>query len=189
MHEDVLEACGDWCRGRVIEQGGVLLGHLVLADGRLAAEVRAFAPAMGADAEPTRLTFNAEAWSSILRFKLGEEARLGGDPLAVLGWVHSHPQDVKETTGTALFLSTKDIELTEVGLAEPYVLALVIDAATDPTLPFAESTAAFGWDRNGVSPVVRDLVLVDGAEPVLSLERRADDGSQRLPSGSRRAVG
>jgi hypothetical protein len=189
MHEDVLEACVDWCRGRVVEQGGVLLGHLVLADGRLAAEARAFAPAIGADAKPTRLTFNAEAWSSILRFKLGAEERLGGDPLAVLGWVHSHPQDVKETAGTALFLSTADHEVMELGFAEPYATALVVDAAADPATPLAESTAAFGWGHDGISLWPRDVTLVPGEEPVLSLERRTDDESQRVPSGSRRAAG
>lgn len=167
INEDALRQCADACRDPVVERGGALLGRVCLsrnggAGERLWTQVVAFALAVGAAADATRLTFNAEAWSSIQRHRAAIEAEAGlGQPLHVVGWVHGHPR-LAEAGGSPFFLSPQDVATTAQHFAEPFACALVFDAQAEAGTALERCFMAFGWDGCGVSLTPRSLDLYDG---------------------------
>ena len=164
--QDVLSQAVAYCLDREVEKGGVLLGYLCrLAGGSaLWAEVVAFAPAIGAAADSTHLTFTADAWQSIERQRVAIERSLGLHvPLQTLGWIHGHPRLAELGP---FFLSHHDVSIMSQHFAEPFAIAVVVDAWAETTAPVAEAVAVFGWDEHGAGLVPRSLdILSDAAEP------------------------
>jgi hypothetical protein len=164
IDEGVLHQCADLCRDDAVERGGALLGRVCTGEngtgGRLWVRVVAFAPAVGAEADATHLTFNAEAWRSIQRTRAAVEAGLG-QTLQVVGWAHGHPR-FSETGDSALFLSPQDVATTAQHFAEPFVCALVLDAEAEPSTSLEERLIVYGWDHYGISLAPRGLDLIDG---------------------------
>jgi hypothetical protein len=166
LGQDVLAQAVAYCLDRGVEKGGVLLGYLCRPAGgnTLWAEVVAFAPAIGAAADSTHLSFTAEAWQSIERQRVAVERSLDLHmPLQTLGWIHGHPRLAELGP---FFLSHHDVSIMSQHFAEPFAIAIVVDAWADTAAPVAEAVAVFGWDEHGAGLVARSLdILSDAAEP------------------------
>jgi hypothetical protein len=127
--------------------------------GCLWVRVQEFAPALGAEADASRLSFNVEAWRSILRRRAVMETQLRlQQPLQVVGWAHGHPS-LPQTGDSPLFLSPQDIAITAQHFAEPFACALLFDAQAQPAASLEDSLMAYGWDQHGICLVPRSLDL------------------------------
>jgi hypothetical protein len=157
----VLEEAMAYCLDHDIEKGGVLLGFLRHAgDGTLAAEIIAFAPAVGAVADATHLTFTVEAWQNIMIQRVAVERALGlPQPLQILGWIHGHPRI--EGLGGPFFLSSHDTAIMAQHFPEPLTVAIIVDAWAEADTPLEQALAVFGWDEHGVGLVTRSIDLLE----------------------------
>lgn len=161
VRQAVLAEAAAYCLDPQVEKGGVLLGCLCRDGNGLNTEVLAFAPAVGAKASATSLTFNVAAWQSIERQRVAAQKALGlAQPLQVLGWIHGHPRI--EELGP-FFLSSHDTAIMAQHFAEPFAVAVVVDAAAEPGTPLDQVLAVFGWDEHGVGLTLRSLDVLDDA--------------------------
>ncbi len=154
----ILQECIDYCRDASVEKGGALLGNLRFHDrDGLSVEVLAFAPAVGAQASQFRLTFDLKAWEAIEQQRVAIERRLGLDEsLQVCGWAHGHPRlEGIDTPG--FFLSAYDRRIMSQHFSEPFSIAVVVDASSQPQSPLDKALVVFGWDRYGVDLTPRSL--------------------------------
>ena len=86
-----------------VEQGGVLVGSVLReSESNLTTGVASTAiPATEAEGSISRLHFNHEVWSSILR-RVDELDRQGSRNSQIIGWYHTHPGRL------SVFMSTTD---------------------------------------------------------------------------------
>jgi hypothetical protein len=164
-HQDVLDDCAAWCRDGAIEKGGALLGLLRQSQdpsaGGIWSEILGFAPASGAVANAEQIIFSAEAWRNIEVCRISLTQKLGLEsPLQVVGWAHGHPR-LEEAGGNPFFLSYRDAAVMAQHFAEPYAVALVLDAQAGPTTPANSMMVAYGWDEYGVDLTPRSIGLLD----------------------------
>lgn len=161
--QDILDQAVAYCLDPAVEKGGVLLGYLCrpAGGGSLWAEIFSFAPAVGAMSDATHLSFTAAAWENIERQRVADQQALRlTHPLQILGWVHGHPR-VAEIG--PFFLSHHDTSIMSHHFAEPFAVAVVVDARASPNTPLDQVLAVFGWDEQGVGLVARSLDVRGGA--------------------------
>jgi proteasome lid subunit RPN8/RPN11 len=99
------------------EQGGVLIGCPYHDPdlGQHFVDVRAVAPALGAEGSAVHLQFTAEAWSymsALIEAEFPDQV--------IVGWYHSHP-------GLGVFMSGTDRASQRAFYRHPWSLALVVD--------------------------------------------------------------
>ncbi|MCR4593438.1 MAG: hypothetical protein K5761_00085 [Clostridiales bacterium] len=99
----------------VNESGGVLLGEIIEAFGKVNIVISAFIEAKYSEGTPTTLKFTHETWEYIHK-----EAEKKYPELKIVGWIHTHPD-------FGIFLSDYDKFIHENFFSEENQIAYVVD--------------------------------------------------------------
>ena len=157
------EACDATRRARIVETGGVLIGHLnrdpELSD--LFVEITAQIPVVHAPADVNKLTFTPETWTAVqdaVNLRRSNEILVGSwHSHPVLEWCKNCPPEKREVCPLAKgFMSADDCQLHRTVFPKAYTCSLILSNVADDR---DVVQTLFGWHRGLIKQ--RNYYVVD----------------------------